>query len=118
MTRTGKIARLPAPIRELLNHRLFNGHSGRVLVKWLNSLPEVQDVLRQFFDGRPISPQNLSEWKNGGYRDWDLQENIIARSWYGRPKQSSSISKHQPTIPPLPAGEGRGEGELSELKSS
>jgi hypothetical protein len=92
MTRTGKIARLPAHIQNLINRRLFQNHPGNVLVKWLNSLPEVQDILRQQFDGRPISPQNLSEWKNGGYRDWDLRENVIARSWYGRPEAPQSAS--------------------------
>jgi truncated hemoglobin YjbI len=71
MTRTGKIARLPySTIRDLLNQRLHNGEQGAKLVKWLNGLPEVQEVLTEEFGGRPISEQNLSEWKQGGFDDW------------------------------------------------
>jgi hypothetical protein len=77
MTRTGKIARLPREIREQLNRRLDDGETGKTLVGWLNSLPEVQAVLKTEFDERPISKQNLSEWKTGGYRDWVLQQETI-----------------------------------------
>lgn len=70
MTRTGKIARLPRTIREQLNRRLEDGEPGSDLVAWLNALPPVQTVLKTEFADRPISEQNLSEWKSGGYRDW------------------------------------------------
>jgi hypothetical protein len=70
MTRLGKIARLPRELREELNVRLNNGEVGRLLVEWLNGLPAVQAVLKERFEGRPISEQNLSEWKQGGYEDW------------------------------------------------
>lgn len=70
MTRVGKIARLPYSIRDLLNRRLHNGESGKGLVDWLNGLPKVQEVLAEEFGGRPISEQNLSEWKQGGFEDW------------------------------------------------
>ena len=68
--RTGKIARLPKPIREQLNQRLEGGERGKTIVQWLNQLPEVQKVITEQFDARPIREQNLSEWRNGGYRDW------------------------------------------------
>ncbi len=70
MTRNGKIARLPCSIRDLLNGRLRDGESGKGLVEWLNGLPKVQEVLAEEFGGRPISEQNLSEWKQGGFEDW------------------------------------------------
>jgi hypothetical protein len=70
MTRLGKIARLPREIREELNVRLQNGEVGRVLVDWLNGLPAAQEVLKARFEGRAITEQNLSEWKQGGYEDW------------------------------------------------
>jgi len=74
-TRNGKIARLPFEVRELLNRHLQNGQSGKHLVTWLNSRPDVRAVLAAEFSGRPIREQNLSEWKQGGYRDWlALQE--------------------------------------------
>ena len=70
MTRTGKIARLPHTIREQLNRRLPDGELGKPILQWLNSLPEVKALLDEHFAGRPITKGNLTEWKNGGYRDW------------------------------------------------
>ena len=69
-TRTGKIAQLPKPIRDDLNQRLQNGKQGPELLKWLNSLPETQDLIADKFDHQPINRQNLSEWRHGGYEDW------------------------------------------------
>ena len=69
-SRVGKIARLPWRVREELNRRLLDGEPARRLAAWLNRLPEVRAVLRRDFDGRPISEQNLSEWKHGGFRDY------------------------------------------------
>ena len=63
MTRVGKIARLPRLIREQLNRRLEDGEPGVEALAWLNALPEVLTVLEKDFAGRPISVQNLSEWK-------------------------------------------------------
>jgi hypothetical protein len=69
-TRTGKIARLPKPIRDDLNHRLENGADGPELLAWLNALPEVQRVLAEKFGGRPLTKHNLSDWRRGGYAEW------------------------------------------------
>jgi hypothetical protein len=80
MTRTGKIARLPHHIRDQLNRRLKNGEMGRLLVEWLNSLVEVQDALKRNFAGRPINEPNLTEWKQGGYREWDLQQGAMSQA--------------------------------------
>ncbi|MDR3401545.1 MAG: hypothetical protein P4L99_03520 [Chthoniobacter sp.] len=70
VTRNGKIARLPQAVREELNHRLFNGESGTSLLAWLHGRRDVQDVLAKEFGGRPINAQNLTEWRQGGYREW------------------------------------------------
>jgi hypothetical protein len=74
MTRTGKIARLPHEIREQLNRRLLDGKPGRKLVDWLNDLPAVREVMFRDFEGRAINEQNLSEWKRGGFRDWQRRQ--------------------------------------------
>ena len=79
MTRTGKIARLPREIREQLNRRLEDGQPGTKLVIWLNALPEAQALLAGEFAGRAISEQNLSEWKQGGYRDWLARQEVLAQ---------------------------------------
>ena len=79
MTRTGKIARLPRHIRDQLNRRLCDGEPGSQIVIWLNSLPESQAVLAREFAGRAISEQNLSEWEQGGYRDWLARHDALAQ---------------------------------------
>jgi hypothetical protein len=72
MEHPGKISRLPRPIREQLNHRLENFEPGPRILKWLNSLPEVQAVLAAEFDSISVSKQNLSQWKKTGFRRWQL----------------------------------------------
>jgi hypothetical protein len=69
-TRTGKIARLPRSVRDELNLRLSNNEPAAPLLAWLNALPEVRAILTAQFDGRDITDQNLSDWRQGGYEDW------------------------------------------------
>jgi hypothetical protein len=73
--RIGKIARLPHAIREQLNLKLLDGVPAKSILPWLNSLPEAKAILAADFENRPINKQNLSEWKQGGHRDWLLQYN-------------------------------------------
>ena len=80
MNRHGKIARLPGKIREELNTRLDNGEEGPALLDWLNALPEVQASLQQNFNGAPISKQNLSEWRQGGFREWQIRLECLAQA--------------------------------------
>ncbi len=79
MARNGKIARLPREIRTRLNTRLLDGHQGKQIVQWLNSLPEVREVLDQKFEGRAVNEQNLSDWRQGGYEEWLAHEDIQAQ---------------------------------------
>ena len=73
MTRKGKIARLPDSIREQLNQRLQDGHDAKSLIAWLSPIPDVQSVLQAHFKGRPINAVNLTEWRQGGFREWQRQ---------------------------------------------
>lgn len=68
--RSGKIARLPSDLRRQINVRLYNGESAPIILPWLNGLPEVKKILAEQFDGRPISPPNLSSWRRGAFRAW------------------------------------------------
>ncbi len=77
MTRRGKIARLPALVRKELNLRLDEGEEGTALVAWLNGLPEVRAVLARGFDGKDITEQNLTAWRQGGFRDWQRQQEAV-----------------------------------------
>lgn len=57
--RIGKIARLPANIREEVNEMLYDGLEYNRIIDWLNE------------QGHPgIAPKNLTNWKEGGYEDW------------------------------------------------
>src|SRR5208282_1032633 len=77
MTRHGKIARLPHPMREQINRRLQNGEANKQTAEWLDTLPEVRSLLEAEFEGQPISEVNLSNWKLGGYRDWEAQQEAL-----------------------------------------
>jgi len=70
----GKIGRLPATIRDQLNQRLLDGESASTLLPWLNALPVVQALLAARFAGEPVSEQNLSNWRAGGYVQWQKQQ--------------------------------------------
>src|SRR5438034_8402009 len=76
-SRNGKIARLPHTIREQLNDRLQNNAQAKTILPWLNDLPEVRSLLAADFDSRPITKQNLSEWKKGGFRDWLIRQDAL-----------------------------------------
>jgi len=76
MTRNGKIARLPLAIREELNRRLQDGVTGKAVVAWLNDHADVKALLQREFNERPVTEQNLSEWKQGGYQDWLQQQEV------------------------------------------
>jgi len=99
MTRTGKIARLPLAIRQELNQRLQEGEPGKQLVEWLNTLPKVNAVMKADFEGRPISESNLSEWKTGGFRSWEADQQAAAAvtSLMEASKDLETAHKHRMT---------------------
>jgi hypothetical protein len=80
MSRIGKIARLPAPLREQINVRLQNGENGRDIIAWLNSNDEVNALLAGEFGGHEINDENLSQWKQHGYHDWEILQATLAET--------------------------------------
>ena len=76
-TGNGKIANLPAQIREELNCRIDDGEQGAELVEWLNAIPEVTEVINERFGGHPVSEQNLSEWRKRGFQQWLTLNTIL-----------------------------------------
>jgi len=66
----GKIGSLPAHLREEVNRRLHDGQNGREICDWLNAHPRVLEILDERWNEQPVSPQNLSEWRNGGFQIW------------------------------------------------
>ncbi len=72
-----KLTRLPPEIRLELNQRLRNNQTGPEILPWLNALESTQAVLAQFYDGVPISPANLSLYREGEYAVWlERQEQV------------------------------------------
>src|SRR5205085_7915166 len=67
----------PHSTREEINRRLQNNQQAKTILPWLNSLPEVKTLLAAEFDSAPITKQNLSEWKNGGFRDWLVRQDAL-----------------------------------------
>jgi hypothetical protein len=63
MKHTGKIGRLSKDRRNELAHRIENGETGAEIVNWLNAQPDVRKILEAQFAGRPISDQDLSDFK-------------------------------------------------------
>jgi len=76
MTHIGKIGRLPKDCRHELGHRIENGQPGTEIVRWLNAHPEVREILDAQFAGRPISEQNLSDWKQSGHLEWLRRQEV------------------------------------------
>lgn len=91
MARIGKIARLPLEVRDALNARLRDGEPGRPLLRWLNELPAARRILDDYFEGKAINAQNLSDWRMGGYREW-LQKHDRHLQRVARTKELASMS--------------------------
>lgn len=75
---TGKIARLPRAVRDELNRRLDDGEKGEALLEWLNDQPATREAVTARFGGHPVTKQNLSEWRQGGFLDWRRQQESLA----------------------------------------
>ncbi|MGA2748438.1 MAG: hypothetical protein ABSG59_06650 [Verrucomicrobiota bacterium] len=60
-----------------MNSRLDDGQDGPQLLDWLNSLPETRQILNTHFAAVPVSPQNLSEWRQGGFHEWEARQDFI-----------------------------------------
>lgn len=66
----GKIGRCPPHIREEVCRRLHEGQTARKICAWLNEHPDVLRVLDEHFAEQPVTDQNISEWRKGGYQKW------------------------------------------------
>lgn len=69
----GKIAALPEDIRERLNRDLSAGKLAPHILPWLNAEPRVAAIVWDQFGGNPISDQNLSNWRHGGFAIWQAR---------------------------------------------
>ncbi len=69
----GKISSLPQAIREQVNLRLEDHQDRDAIAQWLNSLPEVQALLKEKFGAQPVNPDNVSEYRNHSFRRWQIR---------------------------------------------
>jgi hypothetical protein len=90
-TRNGKIARLPFDIREEINHRLLDNEPAKNIVTWLNTDSTARVCLERLFEGRPITEQNISEWRQGGYEEW-LAERSCLESVQGLSEKAARVA--------------------------
>lgn len=111
-TPNGKIGRLPANIQHEVNLRLLNGWGGPELLTWLNSLPAVRDVLNRKFEGREINHQNLTAWRQGGYREWKFRRDLFMAAI------DHSAEKTQPIPSSDPPIQSNVENSVRRMKSS
>jgi hypothetical protein len=75
----GKVGRLPAEIRFEVNRRLHDGETGPRILRWLNALPQVKAILQEEFGSDAVTPQNLSEWRQGGFKKYLLDLERVDR---------------------------------------
>jgi hypothetical protein len=64
-----KIGRLPHKLRTELNERIRDGATGSAILTWLNDTPEMTHV-RAETGCCDLNPQNLTDWRGTGYKDW------------------------------------------------
>jgi hypothetical protein len=69
-THTGKIGRLSKMLRDKIGQWIEDGVPGTEIVEKLNALPTVKELCDKSFGGRPVTEQNLSEWKQTGHLVW------------------------------------------------
>lgn len=70
MALLSKISSLPRLIREEINRRLDEGQKGPEILEWVNAQPSVLEILEKRYQGVEVSDQNLSNWRETGYAEW------------------------------------------------
>src|SRR5690349_8008048 len=75
----GKVARLPKPVRDQINHWLVDGLSYPQIIQRLGD------------DGQDLKPDNLSQWKKRGHQDWLLEQAWLAQT-RSRQEPASDLS--------------------------
>ena len=74
MALQSKISQLPRKVRDELNRRLDDGQLSPEILPWVNALPETKELVKRKFKDVEVSNQNLSEWRETGYSDWQDQQ--------------------------------------------
>lgn len=71
MPNPGKLGRLPWTVKRELHNQLRDAVPGPVVLLWLNDQPAVREMLANQWQGRAITPQNLSDYRSSAeYTKW------------------------------------------------
>jgi hypothetical protein len=73
-----KIGRLPFAVRTELNERIRDGATGTAILEWINTHPAWLKINRELGTAS-VSPQNLTDWRGTGYKDWLGEQDKTAR---------------------------------------
>lgn len=74
----GKLTRLPFALSEELHQRLLDELPGKAVCDWINAQPAARAVFDQWFDGRDVTQQNLSDYKAGPkYAEWKKKREAL-----------------------------------------
>jgi len=68
-----KIGQLPFAFRNELNNRIRDGRTGSELLTHINTSKEFK-ALKRRTRSKPVNPQNLSDWRDSGYKDWLIDQ--------------------------------------------
>jgi len=91
--RNGKIAALSRDIRESLNRRIRKRQPSPDILEWLNAEPSVLEVLEKRFEGKPVTRQNLAEWRHGGFKQWARHRAVCLRLKHKQ--KGKRLDRHQ-----------------------
>jgi hypothetical protein len=88
----GKIARLPESIRDEVSQRMADGQTLHDITSWLNSLPEVEKIMSEQFNGRPIILENVGQWKKRGHLRWLQRREAVKLAQNSRADRSKRLA--------------------------
>ena len=74
-----KIGRLPYSVRNELNERIRDGATGTAVLAWIHAHPAWAAIRAELGGAADISPQNLTSWRESGYKDWLDEQQKTAR---------------------------------------
>jgi len=72
-----KLGRLPYALRSEINHRIRDGRTGTELLTYINATKELR-ALKRSSGCKPVNAQNLSDWRDSGYKDWLIDQDKTA----------------------------------------
>jgi hypothetical protein len=90
MTTTARIGHLSQAVREQINHRLLNGDSDGVILKWLHTLGEVWALIQQRFQHAAFTSRDLDEWRATAFAEWKLRREVALAAQGPAPDYSAS----------------------------